>query len=93
MMPLCRSNRISNLLTVCEKCHTAKNHKPGGKLWGIHPKTSNLAGASYMSSVRWRMYYALVLAHPEVKIHIQYGAKTAVVRKKAPQQSHSGKVL
>lgn len=81
MMPPYRSNRISNLLTVCERCHTAKNHKPGGKLWGIHPKTSNLAGASYMSSVRWRMYYALVLAHPEVKIHIQYGAKTAVVRK------------
>ena len=81
MMPPYRSNRISNLLTVCEKCHTAKNHKPGGKLWGIHPKTSNLAGASYMSSVRWRMYYALVLAHPEVKIHIQYGAKTAAVRK------------
>ena len=25
-----RSNRISNLLTVCEHCHTAKNHKPGG---------------------------------------------------------------
>lgn len=25
-MPLCRSNRISNLLTVCEKCHLAKTH-------------------------------------------------------------------
>ena len=75
------SNRIGNLLTVCEKCHTAKNHKPGGKLWGIKPKVSNLAGASFMSTVRWRMYYALVLAHPEVDIHIQYGAKTAAVRK------------
>ena len=75
------SNRIGNLLTVCEKCHTAKNHKPGGKLWGIEPKVSNLAEATFMSTVRWRMYYALVLAHPEVDIHIQYGAKTAVVRK------------
>lgn len=76
-----RSNRIGNLLTVCEKCHTAKNHKPGGKFWGIEPKVSNLAGATYMSSVRWRMYNALVLTHPEVDIHIQYGAKTAAVRK------------
>lgn len=81
MEPAYRSNRIGNLLTVCEKCHTAKNHKPGGKLWGIKPKVSNLAGATYMSSVRWRMYYALVLAHPEVEIHIQYGAKTAAIRK------------
>lgn len=81
MEPAYRSNRIGNLLTVCEKCHTAKNHKPGGKLWDIKPKVSNLAGATYMSSVRWHMYYALVLAHPEVEIHIQYGAKTAVTRK------------
>ena len=75
------SNRIGNLLTVCEKCHTAKNHKPGGKLWGIKPKVSNLADAAFMNTVRWRMYYALVLAHPEVDIHIQYGAKTATVRR------------
>ena len=81
MEPAYRSNRIGNLLTVCEKCHTAKNHKPGGKLWGIKPKVSNLAGAAYMSTVRWRMYYTLVLAHPEVEIHIQYGAKTAITRK------------
>lgn len=76
------SNRIGNLLTVCEKCHTAKNHKPGGKLWGMKPKVSNLAGASFMSTVRWRMYGMLVLSHPEVCIHIQYGAKTAEIRKK-----------
>ena len=75
------SNRIGNLLTVCEKCHTAKNHKPGGELWGIKPKVSNLVGATFMTAVRWRMYYALVLAHPEVDIHIQYGAKTAAVRR------------
>ena len=81
MEPAYHSNRIGNLLTVCEKCHTAKNHKPGGKLWGIKPKVSNLAGATFMSTVRWQMYNALVLAHPEVDIHIQYGAKTAAVRK------------
>lgn len=81
MSPPYRSNRIGNLLTVCEKCHTAKNHKPDGRLWGINPQASNLASATYMSAVRWRMYHALVLSHPEVEIHIQYGAKTACTRK------------
>ena len=76
-----RSNRISNLLTVCEHCHTAKNHRPGGKLWGLEPKSTNLAPAAYMSTVRWAMYRDLVLMHPEIDIHIQYGAKTSVTRK------------
>lgn len=76
-----RSNRISNLLTVCEHCHTGANHKPGGKLWGLEPKSTNLVDATYMSTVRWAMYRNLVLVHPEIDIHIQYGAKTAVTRK------------
>ena len=76
-----RSNRISNLLTVCEHCHTAKNHKPGGALWGLKPKSTNLTAATYMSTVRWAMYWELVLKHPEIDIHIQYGAKTSVTRK------------
>ncbi|MDD6369571.1 RNA-guided endonuclease IscB [Galactobacillus timonensis] len=76
-----RSNRISNLLTVCGHCHTAKNHKPGGKLWGLEPKSTDLQDATYMSTVRWSMYRDLMLSHPEVDIHIQYGAKTAVIRK------------
>ena len=75
-----RSNRISNLLTVCEHCHTAKNHKPGGTLWGLEPKSTNLTAATYMSTVRWAMYRELVLAHPEIDVHIQYGAKTSVTR-------------
>lgn len=81
MNPPYRSNRIRNLLTVCDRCHTAKNHKPGGALWGIMPKATDLASATYMSSVRWHMYKRLVLTHPEIDIHIQYGAKTAVIRR------------
>ena len=76
-----RPNRISNLLTVCEHCHTAKNHKPGGALWGLEPQSTNLAAATYMSTVRWAMYRELVLKHPEIDLHIQYGAKTSVTRK------------
>ena len=76
-----RPNRISNLLTVCEHCHTAKNHKPGGALWGLEPQSTNLAAATYMSTVRWAIYRELVLKYPEIDIHIQYGAKTSVTRK------------
>ena len=75
-----RSDRIGNLLTVCDRCHTAKNHKPGGKLWGIEPK-ADMAPAAYMNAVRWQMYNALCTGYPDVDIHIQYGARTSVTRK------------
>ena len=75
-----RSDRIGNLLTVCEHCHTSKNHKPGGALWGIEPK-SDMAPAAYMNAVRWQMYDALCAGYPDVDIHIQYGARTSVTRK------------
>ena len=87
MAPPYRSDRISNLLTVCEKCHTAKNHKPGGRLWGIKPKLTNLTAATYMNTVRWTMYRRLVKTHPDVDIHIQYGAKTSITR----QERHIAK--
>ena len=87
MSPPYRSSRIGNLLTVCEKCHTARNHKPGGRLWGLKPKTTNLTAATYMSTVRWAMYRRLVKTHPEINIHIQYGAKTSIIR----QERHIAK--
>ncbi|MBR5951336.1 MAG: HNH endonuclease, partial [Actinomycetaceae bacterium] len=36
------TDRLSNLMTVCTKCHTAKNHKKGGKLFGLVPKLGNM---------------------------------------------------
>ena len=75
-----RSNRVGNLLTVCDKCHKAKNHKQGGKLWGIEPKGTDLAPAAYMNTVRWAMYHAIKDTHPKIEIHIQYGVKTDITR-------------
>ena len=49
------TDRMGNLLTVCTKCHTSKNHKPGGKLWGLKPKTSNLSVSAFMNNVRWKL--------------------------------------
>ena len=48
-----RSNRVSNLLTVCDKCHTQVNHQPSGKLYGLQPKSKKLPEAAFMNSVRY----------------------------------------
>ena len=69
-----RSNRIGNLLTVCTKCHTSKNHKKGGDLWDLKPKSDNLPGAAFMNSVKWHIYKAVKALCEET--HITYGAVT-----------------
>lgn len=75
-----RFNRIGNLLTVCNECHTSANHQPGGALRELKPKGSDLAAAAYMNTVRWKMRDILMQMHPEVEIHIQYGVKTSNTR-------------
>ncbi len=76
-----RTNRLTNLMTVCEKCHTSRNHKPGGKLYGLEPKLSNMAPATFMTMVRFDMFKRLKEAAPNVKFHMTYGAKTKLSRK------------
>ncbi len=46
------SDRLSNLATACEKCHTPKEHKPGGKLYGAAPKLKPFRGATFMTTER-----------------------------------------
>lgn len=68
-----RSDRITNLMTVCTKCHTAKNHKPGGKLWNLKP-SKGLSGAAFMNTVKWQIYNTVRHLHDNV--HITYGSRT-----------------
>lgn len=44
------TNRMRNLVTVCEKCHTPANHKPGGILWKMQStyKVRSFKGESYI---------------------------------------------
>ena len=70
------SNRMGNLITVCDKCHTPKNHKPGGKLWNWKPRVKSFAGATFMTAVRWMMYRKVREMYPDVEVHITYGAET-----------------
>lgn len=74
-----RSDRMGNLLTVCTRCHTSKNHKEGGALWELQPKSDRLPDAAFMNTVKWHIY-------EEVKgfcedTQITYGAVTKRTRK------------
>ena len=70
------TNSMSNLATVCEKCHTPKNHKPGGKLWNWKPDIHEFKGATYMTTIRWMLYNEVKNKFPDISVHITYGAET-----------------
>lgn len=70
------TNRLSNLCTICDKCHTPKNHKPGGKLWDLKIKVPEYKGASYMTTVRWILYKEIKTLFPDIPVHTTYGAAT-----------------
>ena len=44
----------NNLITLCTKCHTPKNHK-GFLKKNWKPKIKSLKGATFMTSVRWKL--------------------------------------
>lgn len=75
------SDSVNNLLTVCHRCHTPKNHKPGGKLDGLKPKTSSLKDASFMNIVRWYIVNELKERFPGIGIHTTYGSYTKASRR------------
>lgn len=76
------TNRIANLATVCNKCHTAKNHKPGGKLYGLKPQLKSFKDASFMNSIRWNMLAQIKSMSNDINVSITYGAQTKMARKK-----------
>ena len=69
-------NRMDELVTCCEKCHTPANHKEGGKLWGYDKGMKGFSGAAFMNSVKWYVYNRLKAELPNVNIHITYGSIT-----------------
>lgn len=74
-----RSNRLANLASCCEQCHTPANHQPGGLLYGVEPKLKRFGGATFMTMIRWQMLDEAKKMHGNV--HITYGAKTKVSRR------------
>lgn len=82
-------DQMSNLITVCEKCHTPADHQPGGKLWNWKPDVKYFKGATYMTAVRWKLYREVKAIFPDKTIHITYGADTKERRRQlAIEKSH-----
>lgn len=71
------TNTVDNLITVCSKCHTAKNHQTGILAkWCKDKKKVNKSykGATFMNILRRRLFTAF----PQAKF--QYGALTTLQR-------------
>lgn len=84
------TDSMDNLATVCHQCHTPKNHKPGGKLYGWKPKLPSFKGATFMTTVRWILYNKVKEMFPEQNIFIKYGAETKEIRRQCSiEKSHT----
>ena len=73
------SDRMDNLITVCEKCHNSTNHKEGGKLYGWKPKLKSLSGAAFMNSLRRTIYNDIKELGIETKQ--TFGTITNIIRR------------
>ena len=89
-----RSNRVSNLLTVCSKCHTSANHQPSGKLYGLKSKSKKLPEAAFMNSVRYilidEIKDVINKQNKNIEVHVTYGSMTKLKRKELGiEKSHT----
>ena len=75
-----RTNRLSNLATVCTKCHTPKNHKSNGKLYGLSSISKTLKSAAFMNSVKYQIVSDIKKELPTLSINVTYGTKTKRTR-------------
>ncbi len=60
------TNAPSNLITLCNKCHTTSNHKKGKFLdvWQVEkPKIRGFKDATFMSIVRWKLVEFIDCSH------------------------------
>ncbi len=79
------TDRLNNLLTVCDRCHTPKNHKPGGKLYGLKPVTGTFKDATFMNIVRWHIVDEIKALYPDIEVRHTYGSYTKASRRELGQ--------
>jgi len=77
------ADTLQELITVCNHCHTAANHQPGGELWGLEPDVPRLEAATFMNIVRWFLIGKLKEALRGIAVCHVYGAETSRKRKDA----------
>ena len=69
-----RSNRPSNLITLCDKCHSSPNHKKGKLLHGWSPKVKSFKAETFMSTIYKRIVEGL-------EVEQAFGYETSFNRK------------
>jgi hypothetical protein len=52
-------DRPGNLITLCTRCHTQRNHQPCGFLYGWEPTVKPFRAETFMTTVRWRLVDAV----------------------------------
>jgi hypothetical protein len=55
-----RTNRPANLITLCDKCHTPKNHLKKGFLYGWEPKLKSFKAETFMTIVYRKLVEAMI---------------------------------
>ncbi len=79
------TDRPSNLITLCNKCHTPANHKGFLKDW--KPKMKSFKDATFMSMVRWRLVNQLKDKYNNVEFTYGYITKNHRIENKI-EKSH-----
>ena len=83
------TDKPSNLITLCSKCHCSENHRKGKVLhdWMINgKKTGNFKDATFMGIMRWSFYNRLKKMYPLVSLTYGYITKNTRIRNELPKE-------
>lgn len=77
------TDKPNNLITLCDKCHTPKNHKEAGFLFNWMEngyKTKGFKDSTFMNIIKSRILNELKVKYPNVKIENTFGYITKANR-------------
>lgn len=84
-----RSDRPANLITLCTKCHTTKNHQKNGLLYGWEPRLKSFKPETFMTTVRRRLLsQAREIFDLPVTETFGYLTKSSRIAKELPKSHH-----
>ena len=84
-----RSDRPSNLITLCTKCHTPKSHKKKGFLYGWEPRLKSFKPETFMTTVRRRLVIqSREVFNLPVSETFGYLTKANRIQKELPKSHH-----
>ena len=84
-----RSDRPANLITLCTKCHTPKNHQKNGFLHGWEPRLKSFKPETFMTTVRRRLVnQAREIFDLPVTETFGYLTKASRIAKELPKSHH-----